>query len=191
MEHLQSAPELKDPQALRAASQRAMRLTAEFNGSYHEPAEVRRLFFELIDQPEDETFCLFPPFYTDFGRNIHVGKNVFFNGGCHFQDQGGIVIGDGTLIGHQVVLATLNHDEDPARRQELHGAPIVIGKNVWIGAHATVLSGVTIGDGAIVAAGAVVTRDVPANMVVGGVPARILRPVRTGESTNDTEKGNE
>ena len=175
------APELGDPQALRAASQRALRLTAELNGAYHEPAEVRRLFFELTGQEEEETFCLFPPFYTDYGQNIRVGKNVFFNGGCHFQDQGGITIGDGTLIGHQVVLATLNHDEDPQRRQQLHGAPIVIGKNVWIGAHATVLSGVTIGDGAIVAAGAVVTRDVPENTVVGGVPARVIRKVRAGE----------
>ena len=178
----QSIPALDDPQALRAASQRALRLTAELNGAYHEPAEVRRLFFTLTGQPEDETFCLFPPFYTDYGQNIRVGSHVFFNGGCHFQDQAGITIGDGTLIGHQVVLATLNHHENPARRQELNGAPIVIGKNVWIGAHATVLAGVTIGDGAIVAAGAVVTRDVPANMVVGGVPARILRPIRGGES---------
>ena len=185
MEHLQSAPELKDPQALRAASQRAMRLTAELNCAYHTPEEVRRRFFELIDQPLDETFCLFPPFYTDFGRNIHVGNHVFINGGCHFQDQGGISIGAGALIGHQVVLATLNHHEDPARRQELRGAPIVIGKNVWIGAHATVLAGVTIGDGAIVAAGAVVTRDVPPNTVVGGVPARVLRPIRSGESQAD------
>ncbi len=185
----QSAPELRDPKALRAASQRALRLTAELNSAYHEPAEVRRLFFELTGQPEEETFCLFPPFYTDYGRNIRVGKNVFFNGGCHFQDQGGIVIGDGTLIGHQVVLATLNHDEAVERRQLLHGAPIIIGKNVWIGAHATVLSGVTIGDGAIVAAGAVVTRDVPAGMVVGGVPARILRPIRSGESPAENEKG--
>lgn len=175
-------PALDDPQAMRAASQRALRLTAELNGAYREPSEVRRLFFELTGQPEEETFCLFPPFYTDFGQNIRVGKNVFFNGGCHFQDQGGILIGDGTLIGHQVVLATLNHDEDPSRRQELHGAPIVIGKNVWIGAHATVLSGVTIGDGAIVAAGAVVTRDVPENTVVGGVPARVIRRVRAGET---------
>ena len=180
MQQMTPAPELRDPLALREASQRALRLTAALNGAYHEPAEVRRLFFELIQQPLDETFCLFPPFYTEYGKNIRVGRRVFLNSGCCFQDQGGIVIGDGTLVGHQVVLATLNHHEEPARRQQLRSAPIVIGKNVWIGAHATVLPGVTIGDGAIVAAGAVVVRDVPENTVVGGVPARVIRPVRAG-----------
>lgn len=164
-----------DPEAMRADSQRALRLTAELNGAYHPPEEVRRLFFALIGQPLDETFCLFPPFYTDYGRNIRVGHNVFFNSGCRFQDQGGITIGDGALIGHNVVLATLNHDMDPGKRHILHPAPIVIGKNVWLGANVTVLPGVTIGDGAVVAAGAVVTRDVPPNTVVGGVPAKVLR----------------
>lgn len=176
-------PPLDNPEEMRAASQRALRLTMELNGGYHPPEEVRRRFFELIQQPEDHTFCLFPPFYTDYGGNITVGKDVFLNSGCHFQDQGGIVLGDGALIGHNVVLATLNHDEDPAQRHILHPAPIVLGKNVWIGANVTVLAGVTIGDGAIVAAGAVVTRDVPPNTVVGGVPARILRNIETEEST--------
>lgn len=170
---------LKDPEAMRAASQRALRLTMELNGAYHTPEEVRALFSQLIGQPVDETFCLFPPFYTDYGQNITVGRNVFINTGCRFQDQGGIVLGDGALIGHNVVLATLNHDEDPARRHILHPAPIVLGKNVWIGANATVVPGVTIGDGAVVAAGAVVTRDVPPNVVVGGVPARILKQIET------------
>lgn len=166
---------LEDPEAMRSASQRALRLTMELNGQYHSPEEVRRLFFELIRRPEDDTFCLFPPFYTDFGQNITVGRNVFINTGCRFQDQGGIVLGDGALIGHNVVLATLNHDEHPERRHILHPAPIVLGQNVWIGANATVVPGVAIGDGAIVAAGAVVTKDVPPNTVVGGVPARILK----------------
>ena len=170
---------LSDPEAMRAASQRALRLTMELNGAYHTPEEVRAMFFQLIGQPMDETFCLFPPFYTDYGQNITVGRNVFINTGCRFQDQGGIVLGDGALIGHNVVLATLNHDEDPARRHILHPASIVLGKNVWIGANATVVPGVTIGDGAVVAAGAVVTRDVPPNVVVGGVPARILKQIET------------
>lgn len=170
---------LKDPGVMRAASQRALRLTMELNGAYHTPERVRELFFQLIDQPVDETFCLFPPFYTDYGQNITVGKNVFINTGCRFQDQGGIVLGDGALIGHNVVLATLNHDEDPAKRHILHPGPIVLGKNVWIGANATVVPGVTIGHGAIVAAGAVVTKDVPPDVVVGGVPARVLKRIET------------
>lgn len=95
--------------------------------------------------------------------------------------QGGITIGDGTQIGHNVVLATLNHNEDPARRNETIPAPIIIGKNVWIGANATVVPGVTIGDGAIVAAGAVVTKDVPSDTIVGGVPAKVLRKVKVSE----------
>ena len=169
-------------QYMRVASQRAMKLSAELNFSYHEPEEVARLFSELTGKPVGEGFCLFPPFYTDYGQNITVGKNVFINTSCHFQDQGGITIGDGALIGHNVVLATLNHNENPARRDELIPQPIVIGKRVWIGANATITPGVTIGDGAIVAAGAVVTRDVPAGMVVGGGPARILRPLRKEET---------
>ena len=88
------------------------------------------------------------------------------------QDQGGITIGDGTLLGHNVVLATLNHDKNPEKRGNMHPAAIHIGKNVWIGANATVLPGVTIGDGAIVAAGAGGSKDVAANTIVGGGPAK-------------------
>ena len=156
-------------------SREALKITAEINGSYHEPEELRELFSKLIGKPVDESFALFPPFHTDCGKNIHVGKKVFINMGCKFQDQGGIFIGDGALIGHNVVLATLNHAMSPNHRGTMIPAPIRIGKNVWIGSNATVLPGVTIGDGAIVAAGAVVTKDVPENTIVGGVPASIMR----------------
>lgn len=158
-------------------SQDALRITAELNGSYHTPEEIRGLMSILTSKVVDETFAMFPPFYTDCGKNITLGKNVFINSGCRFQDQGGITIGDGALIGHNVVLATLNHGLAPEKRQDIHPAPIVVGKNVWIGANATVLPGVTIGDNAIIAAGAVVTRDVPANTIVGGVPAKVIRGV--------------
>lgn len=131
----------------------------------------------MIGKPVDESFTFFPPFYTDCGKNITVGKHVFLNMGCKFQDQGGIFIGDETLIGHNVVLATLNHAMEPEDRATMIPAPIHIGKRVWIGSNATVLPGVTIGDGAIVGAGAVVTKDVPENTVVGGVPARVLRKI--------------
>ena len=103
---------------------------------------------------------------------------MFINADCKFQDQGGIYIDDGALIGHGVVLATLNHDLDPEKRQQLHPAPIRIGKRVWIGANATVLPGVTIGDNAVVAAGAVVTKDVPADTIVGGVPAKQISTIK-------------
>ena len=164
-------------QFMHGVSQEALRITAEINSGYHTPEELRALFSRLTGQPVDESFGMFPPFYTDCGKNIHVGKNVFLNMGCKLQDQGGIFIGDGALIGHNVVLATLNHVMSPKDRSSMVPAPIRIGKNVWIGANATVLPGVTIGDGAIVAAGAVVTKDVPENTVVGGVPAKVIRTI--------------
>ena len=162
---------------MRRYASETQKITMEINTKYHEPDELKMLFEELIGKPIEGPFRLFPPFYTDFGKNIMVGKNVFINAGCKFQDQGGIIIGNDVLIGHAVVLATLNHDPDPAKRQQLHPGKIVIGNGVWIGSNATVVPGVTIGDNAIVAAGAVVTRDVPENMVVGGVPAKIIKKI--------------
>ena len=164
---------------MHSLSQKAMRITSKINTSYHEPEEIRRLFSELIGKPLDESFGLFPPFSTDCGKNISIGENVFINSGCRFQDHGGITIGDGALIGHNVVLATLNHDIDPRRRSDMHPAPIFVGNNVWIGANATILPGVTIGDGSIVAAGAVVTRNIPINVIVGGVPAKIIKRIES------------
>lgn len=158
-------------------SQEALQITTELNNTYHTPEEIRNIMSELTGKPVDESFAMFPPFYTDCGKNITIGKRVFINAGCKFQDQGGITIADGSLIGHNVVLATLNHDLTPENRGTMHPAPIVIGKNVWIGSNATVLAGVTIGDGAVVAAGAVVTKDVPANTIVGGVPAKFIKKV--------------
>lgn len=164
-----------------ALSQEALQRTAELNGAYHTPEEVRRIFSALTGRPVDDTFTLFPLFHTDCGKNIAVGKNVFINSGCKFQDQGGIVIDDGALIGHNVVLATLNHSLAVRDRQDLIPGPIRIGKNAWIGSNVTILPGVTVGDGAVVAAGAVVTKDVPAYTVAGGVPARVLRPLTEEE----------
>ncbi len=156
-------------------AQEAMQITAELNSGYHETSEIRRLFSKLIGKPVPDTFSLFPPFYSECGKNIFIGENVFINCCCHFQDHGGIYIGDGTLIGSNVIMATINHGQNPINRADNYPAPIHIGKKVWIGSHATILSGVTIGDNAIVAAGAVVTKDVPANTVVGGVPAKTIK----------------
>lgn len=162
-------------------SQEAQKLTCELNGKYHEFDERREIFSELIGQELDENFRVFTPFYTDFGKNIHLGKNVFINADCKFQDQGGIYIGDDTLIGHNVVLATLNHEEDPENRGNLIAAPIKIGNKVWIGSNATILPGVTVGDGAIIAAGAVVTKDVDSMSIVAGVPAKFVRKIKVKE----------
>ena len=163
--------------AMHHLSDEARKITAEINSGYHSDSEIRKLFEELIGAGVDEGFHLFPPFYTDCGKNIHLGKRVFINAGCCFQDQGGIEIGDDSLIGHQVVIATLNHDLHPLRRGNMSPKPVKIGKKVWIGAHATILPGVTIGNGAVIAAGAVVTKDVPPNTVVGGVPAKKIKDI--------------
>ncbi len=153
----------------------AMKLSDELNHKYNPPEKVRELFFALINRPVDDTFRLFPPFYTDCGKNITVGKNVFINSSCHFQDQGGIKIGNNVLIGHSVVIATLNHNQNPQLRGSMFPKPVKIGNDVWIGSNSTILPGVTINDGAIVGAGSVVTKDVPQNAVVAGNPAQIIK----------------
>lgn len=160
-----------------ALFQEAARIGMELNTKYHTPEELREIMGQLIGKKLDDTFRLFPPFYTDFGKNITIGKDVFINSGCHFQDQGGITIGDGSLIGHNVVLATINHDLAPKNDRKNHYAPIKIGNHVWIGSNATILPGVSIGDWAVVAAGAVVTKDVLPYTVVGGVPAKVLKTI--------------
>lgn len=159
------------------AADEARKTTALINGAYHTDKELRSLMSRLVGYRVDDGFRLFPPVYTDFGKNIKIGKDVFVNSGCCFQDQGGVTLGDGCLVGHNVVFATLDHDKRPGRRGDMTAAPIVVGKDVWIGAHATILKGVTIGDGAIVAAGAVVTRDVPPNTIAAGVPARVVKTI--------------
>lgn len=105
-----------------------------------------------------ESVTVFPPFYSEFGKNLTLGNDVFTNIGCAFQDTGGITIGGGTLIGHGSIMTTLNHEVDPDRRADMIPAPVVIGRKVWLGARVTVVPGVAIGDGAIV-----------------GVPAKLIR----------------
>ena len=167
-------------QAMHRQSQEAIRITTELNGTYHDEAGVRALLSELVGYEVDVTLGLFPPFTSDFGRSIRFGRNVFINSGCRFQDQGGLTIGDGALIGHNTVIATLNHAMDPAHRADLEPAPVVIGKDVWIGSNSVVTPGVTIGDGAVIGAGSVVTRDIPAGMVAVGSPAKVVREVLPG-----------
>ncbi|MCY9783372.1 sugar O-acetyltransferase [Nocardiopsis sp. EMB25] len=128
--------------------------------------------------PLSESVTIYPPFFTEYGLNTTFGENVFVNQGCTFMDKGGIHIGDGVMIAPKVSLITGGHPLPLAERREyLSFAPIVIEDDVWIGAAAVVTQGVTIGTGAVVAAGAVVTRDVPARTLVGGVPARVVKTI--------------
>lgn len=153
----------------------AHRICAEINEGCQPPARVRALFARLTGTEPDDTLRIYTPFYAGFGRNIRVGKNVFINSCCLFMDRGGITIGDDTFIGPNVNLITTGHQLDPAGRRTTISRPIVLGKNVWIGAAAIVLPGVTIGDNSVIGAGAVVTHDVPANAVAVGNPARVIR----------------
>lgn len=164
----------------------ARKITCELNQTYHTPDEIRDLLSRLFGYKVDSTLRVFPPFYTDFGKNIHIGQRVFINACCHFQDHGGIFIGNDCQIGHNVVFATLNHGLDPKDRKSTYPAPIVLGRNVWIGANATILQGVKIGDNAVVAAGAVVTKEVEPNTIVGGIPARVIRHIKL--PTNDNKE---
>ncbi len=164
-------------QIMHSMSQRALRLTAQINNSYHPADDLRMLIAELIDKPIDDGFGLFPPFYTDCGQNITIGRHTFINMGCSFQDWGGISIGDDCLIGHNCTICTVNHSKDPQRRGNMTCLPVKIGNKVWIGANVTILPGVTIGDGAIIAAGAVVTKDVEPETIVGGIPAKLIKNI--------------
>ena len=155
----------------------ALKITHKINNEYHTSEEIQELFAELTNTPVNESLGLMPPFNTDFGKNIHVGENVFINSGCKMQDQGGIYIGDDVLIGHNACLLTLNHAPEPDARADMYPDSIHIEDKAWLGSNVTVLPGVTIGEGAIVAAGAVVTKDVPANTIVGGVPAREIKKI--------------
>lgn len=168
---------LTDPEypKIGAVIDEAQKIIAELNNSYHDKTQVRALFSCLTGVEVDETFELLPPFYTDFGRNIRIGKNVFINHCCEFMDRGGITIGDNVLIAPKVNLITIGHPLNPSDRRATYTAPITIGNGVWIGAGASVMPGVTIGENSVVATGAVVTKDVPPNTVVAGVPAKVVK----------------
>lgn len=155
---------------------RTITLSAALNTSTNID-QIRERLSEIIDSPIDNTTTVFAPFYTNFGKFIKIGKNVFINHACTFLDMGGITIEDNVLIGPKANLITENHPLNPADRKALITKPIIIKKNAWIGAAATILPGVTIGENSVVAAGAVVSKDVPANVVVGGVPAKIIKTI--------------
>lgn len=165
--------------AFTASVKRAMALTPVLNRlTYEDTDEIRALFSELTGRDVDDTFRLIPPFYTDSGVGIRVGRRVFINQNCTLYDLGGITIGDDVMIGPNVTIVTTGHPVEPTERfAYLIGKPVVIERNVWIAANVTIIGGVTIGENSVVAAGSVVTKDVPANTLVGGNPAKVIRPI--------------
>jgi acetyltransferase-like isoleucine patch superfamily enzyme len=165
--------------AMVANVKRAMSITASLNRlTFNDADEVRALFSELIGKKVDERFVLIPPFYTAGGVDISVGRNVFVNQNCTFYDLGGLDIGDDVMIGPNVNIITTGHPIEPSRRRDgVTAKPIVIERNVWIGAGATIIGGVTVGENSVVGAGSVVTHDVPPNTLVGGNPAKVIRSI--------------
>jgi acetyltransferase-like isoleucine patch superfamily enzyme len=155
----------------------ATRLSVELSSYGLDEAESIRAAFEaLIGKPVGEAFTLIPPFYADYGLNITIGRTVFIGYGCAFTGHAAIDIADQVMIAHKVNLVTAGHPVEPGRRREyITAEPIRIDTDVWIGAAATVLPGVHIGQGAVVAAGSVVTHDVPPAALVAGVPAKVIR----------------
>ena len=162
-------------------AQKAMKITYFINYRQNSPKEIREWMGVLLKTKLDDGFGLFPPFYTDCGKNIHLEKNVFINSGCHFQDQGGIYIGEGSIIGQNVILETLNHNIDANNRANLFPKPIHIGKRVLIGSGSIVIPGITIGDNSIVGAGSVVTKDVEPNTIVAGNPAKFIKNINDNQ----------
>lgn len=150
-------------------------LVAELNTGYHSPKERLSYLEKMTGRPIDSSVTVSLPFYTDFGKHITFGKDIFINQNVTFVDLGGIIIEDHVLIGPMTRLITVNHLIDPDKRRGLSVQPVVIKKNVWIGANVTVLPGVTIGENSIVAADSTVTKDVPDNVVVAGTPARVIK----------------
>ncbi|HLJ72049.1 MAG TPA: sugar O-acetyltransferase [Roseiarcus sp.] len=165
--------------AMLANVKRAMAITTALNRlTFDDADEIRALFSQLIGKKVDESFLLIPPFHTAGGDEIRVGRNVFVNQNCTFYDLGGLDIGDDVMIGPNVNIITTGHPLEPSqRRAATIGKPIVIGRNVWIAAGATIIGGVTVGENSVVAAGSVVTKDVPRNALVGGNPARLIRSI--------------
>lgn len=165
--------------AMVASVKRAMAITANLNRlTFNDAEKVRSLFSDLIGKKVDDSFMLVPPFYTTGGIDINVGRNVFINQNCTFYDLGGLNIGDDVMIGPNVSILTSSHPIEPSQRRAFVVAkPIVIERNVWIAAGATIIGGVTIGENSVVAAGSVVTKDVPPNTLVGGNPAKIIRSI--------------
>lgn len=165
-----------DGYKLREASYATKELLLQMNNAT-EPAEIRKLLSQITDSEIDESVAVFTPLYINYGKNTKIGKNVFINFDCTFLDLGGITIEDDVLIAPKVSILSEGHPLSPAERHALIPGPIHIKKGAWIGAGAIILQGVTIGENSVVAAGAIVSRDVPDNAIVGGIPAKVIKTI--------------
>ena len=161
---------------LREAAFATRKLLVQMNNS-SDPAEIRKLLSQITGSEIDESVAVFAPLFINYGKHTKIGKNVFINFDCVFLDLGGITIEDNVLIAPKVSLLSEGHVISPNERQSLVPGHIHIKKNAWIGAGAAILPGITVGENAIVAAGAVVSKDVPANAIAGGVPAKIIKKI--------------
>jgi len=171
-------PEVVKIDAIQVQTSRAL---AKLNQGVADADTIRTTFSQIIDRPIPSSSTILLPIHSDFGHHIWIGERVFINMNCTFVDVGGIEIQDDVLIGPNVQLVSVNHplDRQPALRHRFYGRRVVIKRNAWLGAGVTVLPGVTIGENAVVGAGAVVTKNVPDNTVVAGVPAKIIKQLPT------------
>lgn len=168
-----------DPQRveLRDICYATKKLLLQMNSS-SDPTEIRDLLSQITNSEIHESVGVFTPLHINYGKNTRIGKNVFINFDCVFLDMGGITIEDNVLLAPKVNLLTEGHPLSPENRHAIIAKPIHIKKNAWIGANATILQGVTIGENAVVAAGSIVTKDVPDNTVVGGVPTKFIKTIQ-------------
>jgi acetyltransferase-like isoleucine patch superfamily enzyme len=170
------SPTDKDAYKMREASFATKKLLVEMNNT-SDPAEIKDFLSQITETEIDESVTVFTPLYINYGKHTKIGKNVFINFDCVFLDLGGITIEDNVLIAPKVSLLTEGHPTSIEERHSLIPKPIHIKKNAWIGADVTILPGVTIGENSVVAAGAVVSKDVPDNTIVGGIPAKFLKTI--------------
>lgn len=168
-----------DPEAyrLREASFSTKKLLVQMNNSSN-PTETRNLLSQITETEIDESVTVFTPLHINYGKHTKIGKNVFINFDCVFLDLAGITIEDNVQIAPKVSLLSEGHPIPSVNRHALTVGHIHIKKNAWIGANATILQGVTIGENSIVAAGSVVSKDVPDNTIVGGIPAKFIKEIK-------------
>ena len=154
-------------------------LLYDYNQTRPTEQPKRRELLKVLLAEVGENCYIEPPLHANWGRNTHLGSNVYANFNLTLVDDTDIYIGDSVMIGPNVTIATAGHPVDPELRRKVaqFNIPVRIGNNVWIGAGAVILPGVTIGDDSVIGAGSIVTKDIPAGVVAVGNPCRVLRPI--------------